>query len=700
MAFSTYFGPPKRRNGNQYLSSTAISERQMLGNTSVKLRVWHADSDHIKTFSSLKAGNGLSFGLVQTSYWDMNVPIENPNNVQPQATGNGPDSMGDTHPTDGPNERNSRVTYGVGDIPPWYLCILLGFQHYLTAFGSTITVPLVLYKSFCMDEDIVGLSELISTIFLVSGLATLLQTTFGTRLPIIQGATFAFLTPTFSILALPEWTCQYTVERETNPSLLNSSLPEPGSDGHREIWQLRLREIQGAIMVASLFQVIIGFSGLMGIILKFIGPLAITPTITLIGLALFKEAADKAAAQWYIALMTMCLIAIFSQYMRNVNVPCFSRNSDDGCKVVRTPIFSLFPVLLAMITSWIICVILTASGALPEKPGEWGYNARTDIKTDVLYESDWFRFPWPGQWGTPTVSVAAVFGMLAGVLSSMIESVGDYYACARLAGAPPPPVHAVNRGIGIEGVCCILAGAWGTGNGTTSYSENIGAIGITKVGSRIVVQTGGIIMIVLACFGKFGALFVTIPDPVVGGMFMIMFGMITAVGLSNLQYVDLNSPRNIFILGVSMFCGLSFPKWISNTPGAIDTGSDIADQIISVLLGTSMFVGGLIGFVLDNTIPGTPEERGISKWRAYETSSDDAQDSKDVFKIYDLPFIQRYMDKYNIFTYLPFCPRFGKRSSRASDLESGAYVHKELESNNEQTFQQRQEANVNMDTKM
>ena len=71
--------------------------------------------------------------------------------------------------------------------------------------------------------------------------------------------------------------------------------------------------------------------------------------------------------------------------------------------------------------------------------------------------------------------------MLAGVLASMIESVGDYYACARLSGAPPPPRHAINRGIGMEGIGCLLAGAWGSGNGTTSYSENIGAIGITKV---------------------------------------------------------------------------------------------------------------------------------------------------------------------------------------------------------------------------
>lgn len=86
-----------------------------------------------------------------------------------------------------------------------------------------------------------------------------------------------------------------------------------------------------------------------------------------------------------------------------------------------------------------------------------------------------------GQWGTPTVSVASVFGMLAGVLASMLESLGDYFACARLSGAPAPPNHAVNRGIGLEGFSCILAGLWGSGNGTTSYSENIAAIGITRV---------------------------------------------------------------------------------------------------------------------------------------------------------------------------------------------------------------------------
>ncbi len=63
-------------------------------------------------------------------------------------------------------------------------------------------------------------------------------------------------------------------------------------------------------------------------------------------------------------------------------------------------------------------------------------------------------------------------------------------------------------------------------------------------------------MIVLGLFCKFGSLFITIPSPIVGGLFIVMFGLVAAVGLSNLQFVDLNSSRNLFILGFSLFFGL------------------------------------------------------------------------------------------------------------------------------------------------
>ncbi|XP_010784695.1 solute carrier family 23 member 1-like [Notothenia coriiceps] len=93
-----------------------------------------------------------------------------------------------------------------------------------------------------------------------------------------------------------------------------------------------------------------------------------------------------------------------------------------------------------------------------------------------------------------------------------------------------------------------------------------------SVGSRLVLQTTGLLMIVLGIFGKFGAVFITIPDPVIGGMFLVMFGMIAAVGISNLQYVDLNSSRNLLILGFSTFSGLVLPTWFHSNPGIIDTG--------------------------------------------------------------------------------------------------------------------------------
>ena len=93
-----------------------------------------------------------------------------------------------------------------------------------------------------------------------------------------------------------------------------------------------------------------------------------------------------------------------------------------------------------------------------------------------------------GQWGTPIVTAGSVFGIIAGVISSILESVGDYHACARISSVPKPPHHAINRGILMEGIACICAGAWGTGIGVTSYSECVGNIGLTRV-SRYVLAT-------------------------------------------------------------------------------------------------------------------------------------------------------------------------------------------------------------------
>jgi len=81
-----------------------------------------------------------------------------------------------------------------------------------------------------------------------------------------------------------------------------------------------------------------------------------------------------------------------------------------------------------------------------------------------------------------------------------------------------------------------------------------------QVGSRRVIQYAALILILFGVVSKVGALFLTIPTPIIGGIFCVMFGIITAVGLSNLQFVDLNSPRNLLVLGFSIFFSLVLPK--------------------------------------------------------------------------------------------------------------------------------------------
>jgi nucleobase transporter 1/2 len=95
-------------------------------------------------------------------------------------------------------------------------------------------------------------------------------------------------------------------------------------------------------------------------------------------------------------------------------------------------------------------------------------------------------------------------------------------------------------------------------------------------------------------------------------MYCAMFGMITAVGLSNLQFIDLNSARNLFILGFAFFMGLSIPEYFIQNP--IQLEPIWLGNVLNTLGSTGMAVGAFSALILDNTIPGTDEERGLNAW--------------------------------------------------------------------------------------
>uniref|UniRef100_A0A4W4H875 Solute carrier family 23 member 1 n=1 Tax=Electrophorus electricus TaxID=8005 RepID=A0A4W4H875_ELEEL len=547
------------------------------------------------------------------------------------------------------------MIYKIEDVPPWYLCLLLGLQHYLTCFSGTIAVPFLLADAMCVGRDQYTVSQLVGTIFTCVGITTLIQTTFGVRLPLFQASAFAFLIPAQAILGLDRWKCPpegilYYCLQNKQAGLTVISGPQ----------------IQGAIIVSSLVEVVIGLVGLPGLLLNSIGPLTVTPTVSLIGLSVFQTAGDRAGSHWGLSLLCIFFIVLFAQYLRNWAFPFPFYSRQKGCHTARFQIFKMFPIIMAIMLVWLVCYILTLTDVLPSDPAQYGYKARTDARGEIMSQAPWFRMPYPCQWGLPTVTIAGVLGMFSATLAGIVESIGDYYACARLSGAPPPPVHAINRGIFTEGVCCIIAGLLGTGNGSTSSSPNIGVLGITKVGSRRVVQYGAIIMLLLGTIGKFTALFASLPDPVLGGMFCTLFGMITAVGLSNLQCVDLNSSRNLFVLGFSMFSGLMLPNYLDTHPGSIQTGVPELDQILTVLLTTEMFVGGFLAFMLDNTIPGTRRERGLIEWKA-EDSSDMGSVSSDT---YNFPVGMGLVRRFGCLRYVPICPTFRgfKRCQHRSSL--------------------------------
>ncbi len=463
---------------------------------------------------------------------------------------------------------NGTVIYGLDDKPPILRSLVLAIQHILTMFGSTVAVPLLLAPAMGMDATDTAL--LISSVMLCSGVATLLQSTLGSRLPIIQGVSFSFLAA-FAGVIIP---------------IVLKPVEEGGFGGTAGDC---MRYIAGAVIVGAIFEMIIGFTGLMGMVRKHLSPVVVGPVIMLIGLALYKAGAPVAASDWPISLLTMTLIILFSLVLSQKN-----------------RIFQLFPLLLAILGAVGVCGLLTASGVYgPEHAGHVSFKA---VEHAEVFRTRTVFLPW----GMPAFHLSFIVAVLAGYLASMIESFGDYHACKQVAGGGDPTPEEISRGIGFEGVACAITGLLG-GFSSTSYSENVGLVGLTKVGSRYVVQIASVILILLGLFGKFGAVAAAIPRPVVGGLYCVMFGLISAVGVRQFAKADLASDRNLLIGGFALFMGLSVPAYFDTEAGAqLLTGMPGGfGDIVGAIGKTGMAVAALLGIFLDNVIPGSNEERGL-----------------------------------------------------------------------------------------
>ncbi|KAG2687897.1 hypothetical protein I3760_09G070400 [Carya illinoinensis] len=400
-----------------------------------------------------------------------------------------------SHP---PMDQLQGLEYCIDSNPSWGEAIALGFQHYILALGTAVMIPTFLFRLMGgTDNDKV---RVVQTLLFVEGINTLLQTLFGTRLPTVIGGSYAFMVPIISIIH--------------DKSLM--SIEDP----HLRFLNT-MRAVQGALIVASSVQIILGFSQMWAICSRFFSPVGMAPVIALVGQCV------------EIGVPMLILFIAFSQYLKNFQAR-------------QLPILERFALLISITVIWAYAHLLTASGAYRHRPDLTQLNCQTD-KANLISSAPWIKIPYPLQWGAPTFDAGHAFGMMAAALVSLIESTGAYKAASRLASATPPPAYVLSRGIGWQGIGILLSGLFGTLTGSTVSVENVGLLGSTRVGSRRVIQISAGFMIFFSMLGKFGALFASIPFTIFAAVYCVLFGLVASVGLSFLQFTNMNSLRNLFI---------------------------------------------------------------------------------------------------------------------------------------------------------
>ncbi|CAI4225929.1 unnamed protein product [Auanema sp. JU1783] len=526
----------------------------------------------------------------------------------------------------------SGLHYEVNDIPKWNSLLLFALQQSLLCISGLLVIPFLVSNIACAGDQTIALRvKLIAATFVTSGIATIIQTTFGLRLCILHGPSFAFLPPLIAFAALPENECKVD---------LHTTVPE-------EIWISKITTIQGSLLSAVAIMIVLGSTGLVGIFARYVGPITITPLLLLLTIGTIPTAVQKIALHW-ISGVELALLITMTLLLENFYLPIpYYSIKERRMKITRMRVFGQFPYLIGISAAWIICFILSKTDLEPVE-GE----ARIDKNAtlSVLSQSPWFQIPYPFQFGSMKFSTGLFLGFLASTLACMMESIGDYEMCAKISHQRHPPVSSINRAIICEGVGAVLAAIMGVGTGVTTYAENIAIMQITKVASRATMQVAGIILILLGCFTKCAAILASIPDAVVGGVLAMGMAMIMGVAVSNLQTVDLRVSRNLTVIGVALLLGCVIPDYIEEHP--IKTDNMTLNNVLGMLLKIKMLIGGLIAFFLDNVVPGaTKYQRGFQSTEEDKTNLDSTNDG------YALPeFILKLIERFPVLSCLPFLP--------------------------------------------
>ncbi|XP_062974741.1 solute carrier family 23 member 3 [Elgaria multicarinata webbii] len=521
-------------------------------------------------------------------------------------------------------------------LPPWPLSCLLALQHLLVQV-SFLCIFHFLFITTLPHEELRGTprwDEHLARSLFACGISTALQCGLGTRLPLVQAPSFEFLIP--AMVLTQHMAPMHRLEG--NSTEAPDVCVGPGCE-NRRTWDQLFCEVSGAVLVSALVQLVLGISGACGWIAHHCGPMVLAPSLSVIGLSAYKPAALLCSENWGVALLLVLLSVLLSQHLASCRLPLCQWSQAKGFSLRSGgPALHMFSVLLPFSGIWLVC------GILRHAAPPWDMlhpSTRHSILTNDTLQSSWLKVPYPGEQGWPVFSPHATGLGAAMGLAASVNSIGCYLLCSKALRDPPPPQHLCNRGLCSEGLGSLLTAVLGCVSGTASSMPNACAGSLTQATSHRSVWVSALACVLLGLSPRLMGLLTTIPLGIHGGVLCVTYSVAVGTGVSYFQYTDIDSGRNIFIVGFTMFMGLLVPKWLFTAPGSLATGWISVDLFLLSLLMVPAFITGFLSFFLENTVSGTLQERGLlnhsSSFKPETRENSLHQSGKDPAQRHELP---------------------------------------------------------------
>ena len=426
--------------------------------------------------------------------------------------------------------------------------LVLGLQHMFAMFGATVLVP-----------AITGLN--VSTSLLFAGLGTLLfHLVTGRKVPAFLGSSFAFLGGYAAIAPM-------LADEAGNFTVANT--------------QMLPYACMGVAVAGMVYLVLAAMFKIFGTakVMRFFPPIVTGPIIICIGLSLAGSAINNCRSNWLVAMVAILVVVI--------------------CNIWGKGMIKIVPILLGVVASYLAAMILDSA-------------ARANVAQTVA-AADWFGFPviWEntglsifGEGFDGGLLLTSVVTIAPIALAAIVEHVGDMCAISSTVGKNYVADPGLHRTLVGDGLATTLASFFG-GPANTTYGENTGVLALSKVYDPLVVRLAAFFAIALSFCPKFAALIVAMPAATMGGVSLVLYGMISAVGVRNVveNQVDFTKSRNVLI--AAMILGLAV---------GVSYNGAVTISLGSVTISMSgLAIAALVGIFMNAVLPGKDYEFGTNE---------------------------------------------------------------------------------------